>query len=126
MGRLFQGKERLARVALHRVGETVDVLRDDGSSTENQYGKIEDDERTYNVVGQEVARRIYSSTSDRPGEADVTGGRLPTENPRILFEKDAAVQDNDRVAFSDGRTYVLDEEVPLDTHTSYRVTLINE
>lgn len=124
-GELFDGKQRLGRVILNRVGKQVDVLRADGSATENKYGKIEDDERSYDVVGQETARRIYANESDRPGEADVTGGRLDSENPRILFGSGADVTDDDRVRFPDNKVYVLDEEAPLDTHTSYRVTLVN-
>lgn len=124
MGRLFNGKARLGKVILQRAGEIVEVLEPD-SPSENKYGKVEDDERTYTVIGEERARRVYDNLDTRPGEADVSGGRLRAENPRILFQKDAIVDEDHRVRFPDSHEYVLDEEVPLDTHTSFRVTYVN-
>lgn len=124
---LFGSKAELAAITIKRAGVLATVLRADGTETENDYGKVEDDERTYNQIADVHAARIYGSETDRPRDAGVLGGRLGSENPRIAFRKDADVQEDDRVEFPDtGRKYVLEAEIPYHTHTEYRATLINE
>lgn len=122
----LDGKARLGHVVIARMGDEATISRADGTAPENQYGKIEDDDRTFSDVATEEVFRGYTSSADFPDEANAAGGRLNSDDPRLAFKKDTAAQEDDRVTFSDtGRTYVLKEEIPRPTHTLFRATLVN-
>lgn len=127
MGRLFEGKARLASVVLHRVGVEATISKPDGTASTNKYGKTEDGDRNYTDIATETVHRIFTSDSDRSDEARVAGGRIDVENPRLAFQQNTAAEEDYRVTFSDtDRTYVLDELIPMKTHTEFRATLLNE
>jgi hypothetical protein len=124
-GKLFSGNERLVRVVLHRVGTPAEVYRADGTATENAYGKVQDGDRTRNKVTDLLAYRMYRYKDDFPAEARTAGGRVDTDTPFLVFQKEADVQEDDRIIFQDDdKEYHLDEEIPYATHVEYRSTLV--
>lgn len=139
--RLFPNKTRHLNVIFHRVGEEVVVKRDDGTATENEYGKVEDDEVSYVELGYGgneygttaysgtpvYAKRLYPSYEGRPDEMGTIGGRVDVDNPRIAFPQNIDVQEGDRVEFVDeNTTYFIEQRVPRETHNEFRATLVTE
>lgn len=124
-GIMLPNKERLARVMIYRTGHDVEIMRADGTATENKYGKVSDTDVSYTKVADETARRMYNRRDREPSEGGVDGGRINTDSPRIAMFKDTAAQEDDRLVFETGEEYVLDEAIERDTHTEFRVSLIN-
>jgi len=125
-GMLFPGKQRLATVMLHRVGQNVKIKREVGSAAQNDYGKVEDGERNYETIDHTVAYRMFRSGDSGPRESRVSGGRVNVNNPRIAAPRDTRIEEDDRIVFTDtGRTYHADERIPRQTHYEFRSTLVN-
>lgn len=99
-----------------------DVIEE--SNIEDRYGKVNDTDKVFLDIGQGTAYRIYPSMEERASEASTLGGRIDTESPRIAFPRDTIAEEDDRVGFPDGRKFVLDERVPMETHYEFRATLV--
>jgi hypothetical protein len=123
---LFSAKRTEVAAILYRIGHEVTIRRYDENAAVNQYGKVSDTDRTYSDLTTEYARRVYNSNTDRDSQQLVQGGRLSEDTPRIAFTHDTAAEADDRVVFPDGQTYVLDKEVPRDTHMEFRATLLQD
>jgi len=123
---LYQTRDRLAKAMLHRYGHDVTVERPAGSAPENKYGKVSDEDKTWNTVENTVARRVYDSTRARPRESRGLGGRVDVDSPLIVLPKDSDAQEGDRVKLSnDSKIYYLDQEISWDTHKEFRTTVSN-
>lgn len=118
-------KAELVKVMLNRVGMSADIDRPDGSASENKYGKIEDGDITWQSVGTETLYRQHLGSNDQPREESVVGGRVDRENPVVIAGRDTDVQEDDRLTFSDGRRYRVDQKMPRQTHNEFRCTLID-
>lgn len=119
------GRSRTGTIVIARSGTTADILEPDGTATENEYGKTESSEETFTKVAEEPARRVYNTRDDFPAKAYATGGRVDDDNPLVLLKKDTVADEGYRVSFPNGATYELDEELYFETHSEYRVTVIN-
>lgn len=122
----FGGKRTHVAAILYRVGKEVDIARPDNVATENRYGKLSDQDRSYSDVDTEYARRMYNSGGQRDSQQLVQGGRLDQDTPRIAFMYDTVAQEGDRATFPSGQTYSLDKRIDRDTHVEFRATLIQE
>lgn len=120
----FSGKRTHVAAIIYRTGNEVTIKRDDGTASENRYGKVSDNDRTFSTVDTEYARRLYNSRGNRDSQQIVEGGRLDEDTPRIAFKHDTAAQENDHVTFPSGQTYSLDKKSQRDTHTEFRATLL--
>lgn len=119
--RLLPSQKRKFRVLLSRIGQRVDILRPDGTATENQFGKVDDGDVSRSKIGETICRRIYASEEERPQRRLIQGGRRSQDNPRLAFPKDTDVQQDDYIVFPNGDTYRIDKFVPWETHDEYRV-----
>lgn len=119
--RLLPSQKRKFRVLISRIGQRVEILRPDGTATENDFGKVDDGDITRSKVGETICRRIYASDEERPQMRLTQGGRRPEDNPRLAFPKDSNVQRNDHIVFPNDDTYRLDKFVDWETHDEYRV-----
>lgn len=121
---LFGGKRTHVSDIIYSVGEPVDILQPDNTATENRYGKVSDTDRSFSKVDEEHARRIYETDNDEQSQQIVEGGRLDEDTPQIAMMHDTVADTGYHLRFPDGSEYELDREVPKDTHTQFRATLI--
>lgn len=119
--RLLPGQRRKFRVLITRIGQQVDILRPDGTATENEFGKVDDNDVTRSKVDEAYARRIYSSNEERPDMRITTGGRRSEDAPRLVFPYGTDVQRDDHIEFPNGDIYRIDDHVPHEMHDEYRV-----
>lgn len=127
MSRVFRSRTRTFAVAAKRMGERFTILRADGSAVENEYGKIEDDDRDFEPAGEEYGIPWYRGRDDYSASASVEGGRVNTDNPWFYVREDTAVEEDDRIRVEhSGRVYVVNRLVDETTHKILRVTLVNE
>jgi hypothetical protein len=122
-GELFHGKSTLVNVVFRRSGDRATVYRRANTPVENKYGKTNDTDWQYEPVGEVLTKRIYGSYEERGGRDYVEGGTADREQARIAVPKDTDVREGDRVVYSDGGVYVLDTQIPRETHIEFKTTL---
>lgn len=125
-GELFDGKADLAEIAFRRSGDIANVLREDGTATENKYGKVSDTDKSYSKVGETVAKLMYGSYDERRREDSVQGGKVRMETPRVAVPKDSIAQEDDLVEMPDGERFQLDAKVTRETHNEFKATLLTK
>lgn len=114
------------KMRIYRRGAECDILRADGTATENRYGKVSDTDQTYSVETQEYFHRIYEEASMRESESQVQGGRINEDDARLASFYNTVAEEGDRVEFPDGTKFALDRRMDFDTHTEWQVTIIQE
>jgi len=120
-GRLLPTQRKKLEVLITRAGDNVDILRPDGTATENQFGKVDDGDVTRSKVGSAWSKRIYSTNDERPDKRLTAGGRRREDNPVLMFPHGTDVQEDDHIEFPDGDVYMIQNQLRNDTHAEYRV-----
>lgn len=120
------GRSRTGTIAIARSGTIAEILEPDNNASENEYGKVDQSESDFTRVAEEPARRAYNANDDFPSKAYATGGRVDEDTPLVMLKKDTVAEEGWRVSFPDGATYELDKELYFETHSEFRVTVINE
>jgi len=123
--KLLRANRRQVAVALKRLGSLMSIRRPDGTAVENDYGKVEDGDLDYDDAGEAYGRRTYWSESDYPSVAVSSAGDLNTDEPIIITQADADLEEDDRIDFPDGDTYNVDRVIPFGSHQYIQVTYIN-
>lgn len=120
------GRSRTGTLVIARSGTTADILQPDNNAPSNEYGKTDQSQAAFTKVAEEPARRVYNTRDDFPSNAYASGGRVDADEPTVMLPKDTVADEGYRVSFPDGATYELDSELYFETHSEYRVTVINE
>lgn len=108
---------------IRQHGETFDLLRPENSTDENEYGKIEEDQKIY--TKRSKVRGILNYTASATENQLGTGGRAVTSTPSVYLRKSVDPQIGDRLV-SDTEDYIIDSIERRSSHIKCKLSKYNE